>query len=512
MKNKINSFENFMKTKLLEKEISQDPEAWDQYFSDVKGDKEEANQESSQGTSLPDWAKKGLSLDSLKGKNADQRWEWLTGRVNSEIKNKQASKVEELKGDNLGGIPGYRILWKENKTETGDQQDKSGKVYKVYFTEIYKGNPGTWVDKKEEGGKPGDILGKGYWGQNSRIAKTTPSGSTGPSEGVSGGILWVDEPEKVAAKGGASDMSLLDLFAKTTMGKEILSSIMGDSEILKRLKSQGDIKFTDSPPTVDQIESEFTPEQKKIQEENLKKLKDMGQKATKPDFNLVTSGSDYKYKSDVSWDGLKSALDSSGASSKMDFKEWNIVGVRNSLAIKNQYQNRFTDLIVLMGPSNKKEIKVYPATTTPGIAFSYVPFRNWWMASALKQTINPDGVAILQPGVYEYKVGSHNGYRALVQSSPSTVGRMEPVLEPSDLRFKTFQPSKKETGIFGINIHKALSGDTPRVDSWSAGCQVFKNGKDYDEFMDLIEGRANQPTYTYALINSSDMGRKATLA
>ena len=300
MKNKINSFENFMKSRLFEAEkLEQAPEEWDQYFSDVKDQKQEAGQESSQGKEIPDWAKKGLSLDALKGKNADQRWEWLTNRVNTVLKDKQTTKVEELKGDNLGGIPGYRLLWKEGKTETGNQQDKSGNIYSVYYTELYKGNPGTWIDKKDEGGKPGAILGKGYWGQNSRIAKT--SGGTdgiGASQGVSGGILWIDEPEKVAAKGGTGigDMSLLDLFAKTEMGQAILTSIMGDSEILKKLKSDGKIDFTDSPPTVEDIDSEFTPEQKKVQEENIKKLKEMGQNVVRPDFKLVTSATDYNYK------------------------------------------------------------------------------------------------------------------------------------------------------------------------------------------------------------------------
>jgi hypothetical protein len=190
----------------------------------------------------------------------------------------------------------------------------------------------------------------------------------------------------------------------------------------------------------------------------------------------------------------------------MDFSEWNVVGIRNSLSVKNQSQNRFTDLIVLMGHSDKQEINIYPATTTPGIAFMYLPFRNWWMASALKETINPEGTAILQPGVYKYKIGNHKGYKALVQDSSVKLGRIDPVLEPSKIKFQTFSPSKKESGRFGINIHKASSGNTPRIDSWSAGCQVFKNGRDYEEFMDLLSKRSKQSSYTYALINSSDLG------
>jgi hypothetical protein len=520
MKNRINSFEDFMKSRLLEKdEVEQSPEAWDQYFSDVKDSKAEAGKDPSQGE-LPDWAKKALEQDALKGKSADERWSWLKERVEKDIKDKQTSKVEEIKAQDLGGMPGYRLLWKEEKTETGDQQDKSGNVYKVYYTEIYKGNPGTWIDKKDEGGKPGAPLGKGYWGQNSRVPKVQSQGATGATgsapSGVAGGILWVDEPEKVAAKGGTGslgEMKLIDLFAETEMGQSVLTAIMGDPEMLKKLKKDGKIDFTDSPATADEIEKDFTAEQKEVQKKNIEKLKSMGQSAVRPDFNLVSSPADYKYQTsskDLSWSDIKSALKNAGADSKLDFEKWNIVGIRNTLAVKNQYQNRFTDLIVLMSPEDKKQVKIYPITTTPGPAFAYVPFRNWWLASALKDTINPDGVAILQPGVYEYAIGNHKGYTALVQSGQNTVGRIEPVLEPEKLKLDTFSPSKKQTGQFGINIHKAMSGDTPTIDSWSAGCQVFKNGGDFSEFMNTLQKDANQRTYKYALINSSDIKKKGS--
>ncbi len=508
MKNKINNFENFMRSRLLEKdEIEQKPEVWDKYFSDVKDTKDEAGKDSSQGD-LPDWAKKALIQDALKGKNADQRWQWLEERIEKILVGKQTTKVEGIKSQDMGGVPGYRLLWKEQKTETGDQQDKSGKTYKVYYTEIYKGNPGIWIDKKDKGGRPGEVLGKGYWGQNSRIPKSSSPGSTGSEIGTEGGILWVDEPEKVslARKNKLGDMKLIDLFAETAMGRSILTAIMGDPEMLKKLGKEGKIKFTDSPPTVDEIENQFSPEEKKIQKRNIDKLKSMGQSAVRPDFKLVSSPSDYKFRTDrkkLSWNEIRSSLKSAGVDSRMDFDRWNIVGIRNTLGVKNRYLNRFTDLIVLMGPRDKKEIRIYPATTTPGPAFSYVPFRNWWIASALKDTINPDGVAILQPGVYEYTIGDHKGYTALVQSGKNTIGRIEPVLEPEKLRLNSFSPSKKQTGSYGINIHKASSGDTPTIDAWSAGCQVFKNGGDFNEFIRILQREARQKTYDYALINVS---------
>jgi hypothetical protein len=209
----------------------------------------------------------------------------------------------------------------------------------------------------------------------------------------------------------------------------------------------------------------------------------------------------------MSWDSIKKGLDNSGASSKMNFDQWNLVGIRNSLPVKNKYANRFTDLIALIGPENDKQVKIYSATTTPGVAMMFNPFRRWWLSSSLKDTINSSGLAILQPGVYDYSVGKHKGkYEALVQSGTSSVGRIDPVEEASDLKFKTYSPSKKENGQFGINIHKA-GADTPSIDSWSAGCQVLKKSGDFNDLMQTVKS-SRQNKFKYALINSSDLAKK----
>jgi len=515
---KLSNFKDFLEVKhIKEGEIKTDDEVWSKYFNDVEKSKKEAEAKPGSGGNLPDWAKKGLDLDLLKGKSADQRWEWLTNRINTVLKGKQVTKVEDIKDSVVGGMPGYRLLWKEDKTETGDQQDKSGKVYKTYYTDMFKGNPGTWIDRKDEGGKPGAELGKGYWGQNSRISKSsTTAGATG-SNGVDGGILWIDDPGKSAssgATGGIGDIKLIDLFAQTEMGKAVLSMFMDKDgnptpEMTKYLQKSG-IEETDSPATSEDIDRSFTPEQKADQEKNIKKLNEMGHKTEKPDYSLVTSPTDYSYSPSslkMSWDTIKKGLDNAGLSGKMDFDGWNIVGIRNSMDVKNKYANRFTDLIALIGPEKTKDVKIYAATTTPGIAFMFNPFRRWWIASALKDTISSNGLAILQPGVYDYTIGKHKGkYEALVQSGSSTVGRIDPVEEASNLKFKTYSPSKKESGSFGINIHKA-GADTPSIDSWSAGCQVLKRSGDFTDLLQTLKS-AGQNNFKYALINSSDLAKK----
>lgn len=521
--NKISGFKNFMDVHYIsEGKIETEPKAWDELFANMEDSKKDAGKTTSEGD-LPDWAKKGLKLDSLKGKNADQRWDWLTNRINTVIKDKQASKVEEITNQNMGNLPGYRILWKEQKTETGDQQDNSGKEYKIYYTEIYKGNPGTWVDRKDDSGKPGDGLGKGYWGQNSRVGSKVvspaPSGATGAtgstsSSGVEGGILWVDEPpvQLNSEPGGFGDTKLIDLFADTDMGKAILGFLM-DGEEFKNFEKTGKIEFTDSPPTSEEIDKGLTSDQKEVQKKNIEKLNSMGHKTVKPDYSLVTGPAEYPYKSSsfkMSWDDIKKGLDNSGASKNMDFDKTNIVGIRNSLAVKNQYQNRFTDLLVVMSPKDKKQVSIYKATTTPGIAFLYMPFRNWWMSSALKDTINPNGLGILQTGVYDYTIGSHRGkYQALIQGK-AKAGRIKPVEKPQDLKFSTFTPSSIQEGNFGMNIHKA-GKDTPSIDSWSAGCQVLKQSDDFDDMMEKARN-SGQTSFKYALINSSDLEKGSKLA
>ena len=70
--------------------------------------------------------------------------------------------------------------------------------------------------------------------------------------------------------------------------------------------------------------------------------------------------------------------------------------------------------------------------------------------------------------------------------------------------------SKTDTGLFGINIHRATGragGKSTRVDKWSAGCQVIASNEDWEEFIfacykaEAIWGNK----FTYTLINSEDI-------
>jgi len=133
---------------------------------------------------------------------------------------------------------------------------------------------------------------------------------------------------------------------------------------------------------------------------------------------------------------------------------------------------------------------VFKITTDPG---------TYW----LKNPMNPQGTAILKAGQYEdtYKIGKHRGkYYALVQRLKTvTVVRdydRDAVLD--------FYNGIEQTGMFGINIHRARKdGESYRIDKWSAGCQVFKNGRDFNFFMKLCEvhRKLYGNVFTYTLID-----------
>jgi hypothetical protein len=63
----------------------------------------------------------------------------------------------------------------------------------------------------------------------------------------------------------------------------------------------------------------------------------------------------------------------------------------------------------------------------------------------------------------------------------------------------TYDENVTDTGMFGINIHKA-GQDSTWVDNWSHGCSVFKRVKDFDVFMKICKKAAkihgNKFSYT----------------
>ena len=167
----------------------------------------------------------------------------------------------------------------------------------------------------------------------------------------------------------------------------------------------------------------------------------------------------------------------------------NIVGVRNS-ATGNKVTNVFDDTMTVSYKVGGNQVfKQWPCTTDPG-------------TKGVKEFHNAAGVARLVEGQYRgsHILGLHQGkYEALKQAKPVKVYR-------DANKDMTYDETKIQEGIFGINIHKA-GVDSTYVENWSEGCQVFKKAADFEAFMVIAReaAKVHGPSFTYTLIESADI-------
>ena len=306
--------------------------------------------------------------------------------------------------------------------------------------------------------------------------------------------------------GSAAKISGLDLLMQTRIGKNIEGYL---------LDMQKDVKASDSPTPHNELLSLLNKNKKlqNSQQQNTDKVigakKDVNA-VIKPDSSLLPPSKAYEFKNKdkITWNSLKRALESEGDWKKMDPEEYNIVAIRNYISEKKKSPNHFIDLLVLMSPEKDKKVWAYKATTVPGPMFMVKPFRNWYLTTGSKDNVNPKGLAIVQPGVYKYKLGKHSGYSAFNQVGEVNVHRYEPVDNPGDANFNTFSPGKAQKGNFGINIHRASgSGESQNVDTWSAGCLVFSNASDLRSVLDKIK-KSDQNQINVALVQMDDVGKE----
>ena len=173
----------------------------------------------------------------------------------------------------------------------------------------------------------------------------------------------------------------------------------------------------------------------------------------------------------------------------------NIVGVRNSETL-NKVTNKFDDYITLSYKIDGKwQFHCFDCTTDPGT--------HW-----VENVMNDKGVTILKPGQYRksHKLRLHGGkYLALGQQNPLTVYRDN----NRDAKYN-LDESKTDTGIFGINIHRASKYEgkkSTNINKWSAGCQVIAANDDWHEFLDICQQAREvwSNNFTYTLIESKDL-------
>lgn len=160
------------------------------------------------------------------------------------------------------------------------------------------------------------------------------------------------------------------------------------------------------------------------------------------------------------------------------WEPFHLIGIRSAA----NEPNKFDDLI---GVVNGNELKFFTCTTNPG---------TFWLNSPM----NPKGAAVLKCGQYvdSWVMGLHKGkYRALTQAKPITVWR------DADKDSVAEEQGKEDTGIFGINIHRANEAVASKnIDKWSAGCQVLNDPKQFKELLDLC-AESKKKYFTYTLLH-----------
>ena len=171
----------------------------------------------------------------------------------------------------------------------------------------------------------------------------------------------------------------------------------------------------------------------------------------------------------------------------------NIIGVRNNApSIADKVTNVFDDHLTLSFKDESLNWQSYcwMGTCDPG-------------KKGVMEFHNNKGVARLVPGQYRgvWKIDKHQGkYDALCQRNGNvTVWR-------DANRDLLFEEKVTDTGMFGINIHKAGT-DSTWVENWSEGCQVFKRVKDFDSFMSICRkaSKIHGNKFSYTLLESTDI-------
>jgi hypothetical protein len=169
----------------------------------------------------------------------------------------------------------------------------------------------------------------------------------------------------------------------------------------------------------------------------------------------------------------------------------NIIGIRNPNLVANSFDDT---MVVIYKIGGEWITKVYPITTDAG---------TYW----LKNPMSNKGTAILVPNQYRgvYSIDLHNNkYLALCQRN----GKVEVYRDNDKDLILDMDSAKIEKGMFGINIHRSNPfSESLKVDKFSAGCQVFKRVKDFNEFMEICQKSKALwgNSFTYTLIKESDL-------
>lgn len=282
-----------------------------------------------------------------------------------------------------------------------------------------------------------------------------------------------------------SGSDLQNMFWSTKMGRKFLRGT--DEDYREEMSSRGilDKKYIKNEEGTGAQDKSSGNSTKEKELHNLFDRLGLG-KPEDIDFKKLPDRGSYEFveAKKMDWKKLRQLLKENKIKYQSD--KYTLVALRNRLDVKKKMPNRFTDALFLLGPETDKTVQFYPATTTPGPAFMVKSYRNFLASRGDASGINPNGLAIVQPGIYTYQLGKHKGKEdALIQAEPVTVHRYKPVDSPSQATFKTFSPGNEEKGEFGINVHQGADIDT--VDNISSGCFATQYKKDMKDLIKRLK-------------------------
>ena len=178
----------------------------------------------------------------------------------------------------------------------------------------------------------------------------------------------------------------------------------------------------------------------------------------------------------------------------------NFCGVRN-----NATNDTFNDVLYIYW----KEGSEFKGVCTNG--FTTKPGRKVILNSDGKQ--NSQGAAILKEGWQKdiWHIGKHQGKYTALRSSggitnPTVITRDKTQYGKGGTKYelRVFQ-NTTTSGHFGVNFHKSGDPHGNSVNGWSAGCQVFKVKREFDEMLNMAQSAANkgQKKFSYFLVNKT---------
>lgn len=165
-----------------------------------------------------------------------------------------------------------------------------------------------------------------------------------------------------------------------------------------------------------------------------------------------------------------------------EWQDINVFGIRNALDMKKDVWNDY------IGICWNGKCKAWKGTTDPSVFYTMKP-------------MNKKGTAHICLGHHKkiWKIGIHSKkYKALVNRWDC--GRVK-VWRDADKSFTKTDKDIIEKGIFYTNLHRASSRkDVEKIGRYSAGCQVVRNKKDFDELMKICVD-SKQKKFNYFLFD-----------